>query len=152
MKKQNVSLTPLMALARMKKYCDYQERCHQEVRNKLLQLGVYGMDLEEVIIQLIQEGFLNEERYARSFVRGKFRIKRWGKMKLVFELKKKKISSYCIEAGLEEIDDTAYQDAILYNIQKAKDAGNDNDYLIVNYLVRKGFEAELVRSIMKDLG
>lgn len=78
MKNFKQSLTPMMAMVKLRKYCDYQERCHQEVRNKLLELGVYGMDLEEVITQLIQEGHLNEERYAKSFVRGKFRIKRSG--------------------------------------------------------------------------
>ena len=149
MKNFKQTITPMMAIVKLRKYCDYQERCHQEVRNKLLELGVYGMDLEEVIIQLIQEGHLNEERYAKSFVRGKFRIKRWGRIRLLHELKRKNISSYCIQSGLEEIDEEDYHQAILYNIKKARSAGHVSDFDIVQYTTRKGFEAELVKSVLK---
>ncbi len=150
MKNFKQSLTPMMAMVKLRKYCDYQERCHQEVRNKLLELGVYGMDLEEVITQLIQEGHLNEERYAKSFVRGKFRIKRWGRIKLLHELKKKNISRYCIQSGLEEIDEDDYQQAIIYNIEKARSAGHISDFDIIQYTSRKGFETDLVKSVLKE--
>jgi regulatory protein len=149
MKYQKSTLTPMMALEKLKKYCDYQDRCHQEDRNKLLELGVYGSDLEEVITSLIQEGFLNEERYAKSFVRGKFRIKRWGKIKITYELKKKNISSYCIGSGLEEIEDDDYLDAISFNIQKAMDKGITSDFEIIQYTTRKGFEPKLVVEFLK---
>jgi regulatory protein len=67
------------ALKKLQRYCAYQDRCHQEARRKLLDLGIYGDDLEEIISELISDNFLNEERFARSFARGKFRIKGWGK-------------------------------------------------------------------------
>lgn len=151
MKNFKQSVTPMMAMVKLRKYCDYQDRCHQEVRNKLLELGVYGMDLEEVITQLIQEGYLNEERYSKSFVRGKFRIKRWGRIKLIHELKKKNISSYCIQSGLEEIDEDEYRQAITYNIEKARAAGHLSDFDILQYTARKGFESELVKSLLKEI-
>lgn len=149
--KNNNSLTPMMAMLRMRKYCDYQERCHQEVRTKLLELGVYGMDLEEVISQLIQEGLLNEERFARSYARGKFRIKKWGRMKIARQLKTKNVSEYCIKAGLEEIDEEEYYQTILYNIQKAKSSGKSSEYDIVQYMLAKGFESSLVKEALKDI-
>ena len=82
------------ALKKLQRYCAYQDRCHQEVRSKLLDLGIYGHDLEEVIVALIEDNFLNEERFARSFTRGKLRIKHWGRNKILQELKKKNI--FCL--------------------------------------------------------
>ena len=90
------------ALAKMQRYCAYQERCHEEVRSKLLNMGVYSDWREEIIVQLIEENFLNEERFARSFARGKFRIKQWGRNRIRQELKKRKISDYCVRKAMEE--------------------------------------------------
>lgn len=151
MKDFNQSLTPMMAMVRMRKYCDYQERCHQEVRSKLLELGVYGMDLEEVLTQLIQEGYLNEERFARSYTRGKFRIKKWGRQKIVRALKAKNVSEYCIRAGLEEIDEEEYYQTILYNIQKAKSTGKTSDHDVIQNLFAKGFEINLIKEVLSDI-
>jgi len=148
MEKKKHDLTPKMALDRMRKYCDYQERCHREVRTKLLELKVYGMDLEEVISSLIQEGYLNEERFALAFVSGKFRIKRWGRNKIIQELKKRDVSDYCIESGLSQIDESEYIKAIRYQIDKAKSLGAKTDFDILQYTMRKGFENSLVREVM----
>jgi len=98
-----------LALAKLQKYCVYQDRCHSEVRTKLLQLQVYGDDLENIITDLIQDDFLNEERFACSFVRGKYRMKKWGRDKILIELKRKGISAYCIKKGMEEIEDFEYR-------------------------------------------
>ena len=76
-KKKYVSLDK--ALQKLQRYCAYQDRCHQEVRAKLLSLGVYGDEMEEIIVSLIEDKFLDEERFARSFARGKFRLKQWGR-------------------------------------------------------------------------
>ena len=89
------------ALAKIQRYCAYQDRCHQEVRTRLLDMGVYADWLEEIIVQLIEENFLNEERFARSFARGKFRIKQWGRNRIRQELKKRNISAYCIRMAME---------------------------------------------------
>ena len=96
-------MTKLEALKKLQKYCAYQDRCHQEVRSKLLDLGIYGDDLENVMVELIEENFLNEERFARSYARGKFRIKKWGKVRILRELKQRQISAYCIRKGMEKL-------------------------------------------------
>ena len=96
------------ALSKLQGYCAYQDRCHQEVRSKLLDLGIYGNDLEEIMADLIQENFLNEERYARSFARGKFRIKKWGRNRIRRELKMRDISDYCLRKAMAEIEEEEY--------------------------------------------
>ena len=150
MEKKQVHLTPEMALQKMRKYCDYQERCHQDVRSKLLELQVYGSGLEETMSALIQEGYLNEERFAKAFVSGKFRIKRWGKNKIRQELKARHVSDYCIQSGLNQIDDEDYNRTIIYNIDKAISSGSKTKHDILQYTYRKGFEGDLVSEILKE--
>lgn len=142
---------------RIKRYCAYQERCHSEVRNKLLELGFRGDDLEEVIVMLIAENFLNEERYARSFCRGKFKIKQWGRQKIIRSLKQKRISEYCIGKGLEEIDEQEYLTAFNSKFQKKWEAlsSEKNRWVkrkkIRDYLLSSGFEADLIYEKLKTL-
>ena len=102
------SYTPSEALKKAEHYCVYQDRCHQEVRNKLLEWCVYGDDLENIINHLISENFLNEERFAQSFVRGKHNYKFWGKNRIVNELKFRNISSRNIQTALKEIPAATY--------------------------------------------
>ncbi len=83
-------------------YCAYQERCQQEVRSKLYQYGLYKNQVEETLAWLITEGYLNEERFAKTFAGGKFRVKKWGKLKIEQALKQKQLSSYCIRKGMAE--------------------------------------------------
>jgi Uncharacterized protein conserved in bacteria len=97
-------MTHLEALEKLKKYCAYQDRCHQEVRTKLLTMKVYGDALEQIIASLIEDGYLNELRYAENFSRGKYRIKKWGKNKIKQALRQKGISDYCVKKGLAQID------------------------------------------------
>ena len=101
-------MTKSEALQKLKKYCAYQERSHSEVRTKLLSLGVYGDTLEEVILELVQEDYLNEERFARAYARGKHRIKKWGRNKITQGLKMKRVSDYCIKQAMTEIDQELY--------------------------------------------
>ena len=89
-------------------YCQYQERCHSEVRNKLYELGCNKDDVEQHIIDLIETGILNEERFAKAYAGGKFRMKQWGREKIRQQLKFRKISEYCIRKGLAEIDGNEY--------------------------------------------
>ncbi len=143
-------------LAKLQKYCAYQDRCHKEVRTKLLDLGIYGDDLEEIIAELIAEDFLNEERFARSYARGKFRMKKWGRMRIRRELKIRNISEYCIKKGLSEITEEEYE-AVLSRLLTRKNEILKKSSLferrkkLFNYAYSKGFEANLIQSFVKDL-
>jgi regulatory protein len=135
-------------------YCAYQERTHQEVRDKLYDLGLHKDEVEEVLTELIMEDFVNEERFAKSFARGKFKLKRWGKMKILQELKRRKISSYCIEQAMLEIPEDEYENVILRLIDQKKTNYSGNEFEVKNkisrYLINKGYESELVWDKLKD--
>lgn len=148
-------ITPDEALSKLQRYCAYQDRCHQEVRSKLLDLEIYGDDLEDIMASLIGDNFLNEERFAQSYVRGKFRIKKWGRIKIKIELKRKNISEYCQKKGLAEINENEYIKTIYELIEKkGKTIKAKNDYekkrKIAAYLMRKGYESHLVWECLKD--
>lgn len=147
------SMTPSMAIERMRKFCGYQERAHSEVRTKLIKLEVYGDDLEEIIAQLVSEDFLNEERFARAYVRGKFRMNKWGKFKIKMHLKQKRVSEYCINEGMQEISDEEYSNMI-DDLLSRKLVGNIDakaKQKIRDALMRKGFEPALVSERMAAL-
>ena len=135
-------------------FCAYQDRCHEEVRSRLKELGVWGDDLEEIIAELISENFLDEERFAKSYSRGKFRIKNWGKIRIVSELKKRKISDYCIKQGLLEIDADEYLETI-EKLQKKYAATHPelNAFELqtktIHYIYSKGFEMDKILEIVK---
>jgi regulatory protein len=144
-----------LATEKMKGYCAYQERCHKEVKEKLIKLEVYRDDADEIIITLIQENFLNEERYAEAYCSGKFRIKRWGRNKIKMNLKQKGISDYCIIKGLKEIDENEYLETILYWVNRLSDKYTGySDYAkkgkIAHYLMLKGFESSLIWEQLND--
>lgn len=149
-------LTKQEGLQKLQRYCAYQDRCHQEVRSKLIELGVYGDDLEEIIVELIEENFLNEERFARSYARGKFRFKCWGRIKITRELKMRKISDYLIRKALEEIPETDYQQE-LYQFLERKlpliKAKNDFErkQKLAAYAQRRGFESEYIWQTVNEL-
>lgn len=136
-------------LLKASSFCAYQERTQQEVRNKLYEQDVDKDLIEEVIVKLIEENFLNEERFAKAYAGGKFRIKRWGRNKIVQELKQKGLSAYCIKKGMEEIDAKDYEDTLQFLIdKKEKEVKEKNVFKrkdkISKYLIRKGYEPELV--------
>lgn len=144
-------------LEKIKQYCAYQERCHSEVKTKLIQLSVYGEDLEEVIAELISEGFLNEERFARSYCRGKFTLKKWGKNKIVQNLKTKGVSEFCIRKGLLEIEEEHYE-AVFQELfeKKSKELSSEKNHWmkkkkILNFFLQKGFESHLVYDKLKEI-
>ena len=138
------------ALEKIKQYCAYQERCHSEVRNKLYGFGLNTEEIEMLISTLIQENFLNEERFALAFAGGKFRIKKWGKAKIKQALNFKKISPYCIDKALKSLDDSTYEK----NFEKLADVkwlslkGEKNKYIkqgkLRRYLMGKGYESNLI--------
>ncbi len=148
MKKTRKYISKLDALKKLQRYCAYQDRCHKEVRTKLLDLGIYGDDLEEIIAELIAENFLNELRFAKSYARGKFRMKRWGKNRIKQELKLRKLSAYCIKKALLEIEEEDYLSTINDLIEKKiKDYKEPNEYKLKNkialYLINKGYESSI---------
>lgn len=100
------------ALELLKKYCVYQDRCHSEVRTRLLKLNIYGDDLEDIIADLIVDKYLDEERFAKAYVRGKYRQKSWGRNKIKQGLQVKKVSEYCIKSGMKEIDEIEYMEIL----------------------------------------
>ena len=112
-------------ILKIKKYCDYQERCHKEVKNKLYEMGCNSDSVGEITVLLIEAGYLNEERFAKAFVRGKFKIKKWGKVKIKHELKLRDISEYCIKKALLEIDEDDYLNTLNELVAKKKFRKND---------------------------
>lgn len=130
-------------------FCAYQERTQQEVRSKLYTLGLYGDEVEELIAELISDNFINEERFAKAYAGGKFRMNHWGRLKIQVALKAKGVSKRCIEAGMAEIDDEAYQEKLDFLIRKKMSMIKEEDevktkYKLANYLLSKGFESPIV--------
>ena len=107
-----------MAHHKIKQWCAYQERSQHETRQKLYDYGLFSEDVEDIIAKLIEENFLNEERFALALTSGKFRIKRWGRIKIKLELKKHKVSDYLIQKALKSINDKDYEMTIVKIIEK----------------------------------
>jgi regulatory protein len=147
-------LTKEQALQKLKHYCAYQERCHSEVKEKLYALGVWKNEHDVIIAALIEEGYLNEERFAIAFASGRFRMKQWGKVKIKYELKQKQVSEYSIKKALKQIDEEEYL-ATFKKLAKEKYASlKAEQYLVrkkktMDYLLAKGFEMELVRGAVE---
>lgn len=138
------------------KYCAYQERTQQEVRNKLYSYGLYTDLVEEVLAELIMEGFISEERYAKAFCRGKFMSNKWGRIKITLGLRQKGISEYCIRSGMEEIDEAEYETMLKKLLLKKWNSMDTTDNYIrknkaAQYAIGKGYEAELVWQKLADL-
>jgi regulatory protein len=154
---QQQKLTPLQALPKLKQYCAYQERCHSEVKDKLYSYGVYNNDAEEIVSKLIEEDYLNEERFAIHFTSGRFRIKQWGKVKIKYELKQKQVSEYCIKVALKNIDMDDYEKLLQkLSEQKLKTLKSEKNIFIKkrklqDFLLQRGFENDLVRTVVQKI-
>jgi len=149
-------MTVSIANEKLKKYCAYQERSHKEVVDKLYKLGLYKNEVDQVLIALIQDDFLNEERFAEAFVSGKFRIKRWGRVKIKSHLKQKNISDYCIKKGMGVIDETEYLETLNYWVErKTREVKEADEFKkkgkIASFLMQKGFESNLIWEILNDV-
>ncbi len=143
-------------LDKARHYCSYQERCHSEVRTKLLELGARGLDLDNIIVRLIEDNFLNEERFAIAYAGGKFRQKQWGRNKIIAELKFRKISDYCIKKALKEIDEDDYiqtLDHIIYKKSGTLKVKNPiaKKMKLVAYAMSRGYEQDLVWSAVNRM-
>ncbi len=148
-------MTRKEAKLKLANYCAYQERSQKEVRNKLYETGLYQDEIEEIISELISENFLNEERFAKAFIGGKFRIKKWGRNKILMAIRQYDISDYCIKKGLQEIDSDDYNNTMeQIIIAKNKGLSEDNIFVrrnkLAKYAMSKGFEAELVWNFLKQ--
>lgn len=148
-------LSPPEALARIMRYCAYQERSHQEVKRKLFDYGLFASQVDEILSQLIADGFLNEERFAKAFAGGKFRMKKWGKMKIEQELKSKGLTERFIRTGLKEIDATDYRKALVTVVRKKIKETHEPNLLarrnkVARFAIGKGYEPELVWETVKD--
>lgn len=142
-------LTPQQAKQKIERYCAYQERSHQEVRNKLYAFGLYRADVEEILSTLITDGFLNEERFSRAFTGGKFRMKKWGRIKIIHALEGKGVSANCIRMGLKEIDEGDYLAtlrALLKEKMRSLDAANIYALRgrLSKFAILKGYEPDVV--------
>lgn len=149
-------LEPKEAKLKAADYCAYQERSQQEVRDKLYSYGLHQDEVEDVLADLIVEGFINEERFARAYVGGKFRMKGWGKLKIMQGLQQHRISEYCIRKGLEEIEPEAYYQVLKKHAEKKLPSlRGQSAYLqkgkLTQHLMMKGFEGDLIREVIEEL-
>ena len=151
-------LTKEQALQKLRHYCAYQERCHMEAKEKLYSFGLRKQMVEESLAQLIEEDYLNEERFAIQFAGGKFRMKQWGRVKIKHALKQKQVSTYCINKALKELDEGDYMKT-LHKLAQQKwstvKGEGVNGFVkmskITDYLLQKGYEQELVREVVNGL-
>ena len=144
------------ATKKMEHYCAYQERCHQEVINKLIQMHMIPEAIDVIVVHLLEDNFLNESRFAKQFVSGKFKIKHWGKNRISFELKKKDISKINIQEALNKIEDEEYIELFNEIAKKKADSLRDaNVYKkkkkFVDYFLYRGWESYLVYDKANEL-
>jgi regulatory protein len=149
-------LTPTEALARAYRYCAYQERSHQEVKNKLYSFGLYTDEVDELVARLITEGFLNEERFAKAYAGGKFRIKKWGRVKIENELNSLGLSKNCISRGMKEIANDDYENTLRHLLEKKEQSTDEANVFrkrdkLAKYAISRGYEPELVWKTVKAL-
>ncbi|MBY0244368.1 MAG: RecX family transcriptional regulator [Sphingobacteriaceae bacterium] len=157
---KNTKQTPIIldkkkALAKLEQFCAYQERSQQEVRDKLYTYGLFSSEVEEVISLLIENNFLNEERFSIAYAGGKFRIKKWGRGKIKQGLRLKKVPEKMIQKVLNDIDGDEYFKTIVELLEKKSRLINENNPLkrkikLISYLQSKGFENDLIFEALKD--
>lgn len=147
MKNENFTINEIEQ--KLKRYCSYQDRCHNEVEKKLKEFDLIEEAKNKILFNLINENYLNESRFSENFVRGKFKIKNWGKIKIVQELKSRNISDINIRRGLMEIDEVEYKNKLenIFN-KKLSSLGNQSvinkKKKIFSYLSYRGWETNLI--------
>jgi regulatory protein len=153
-KKQNLSKKD--AFLKAANYCAYQERTQQEVREKLIyEYGQTTDEADDIIVDLIEQNFISEERFAKAFAGGKFRMKKWGKVKIEAELKARKMSAYCIKQALKEIPESDYKKTLFDLLEKKYNAlANEENFSkkqkMARFAISKGYESELVWKLIED--
>lgn len=153
-KKQPIKITdPHLALIKMQSWCAYQERCQQDTRNKLYELGLWPEAVENIIVKLIEDNFINEERFAMQFAKGKFNIKKWGRIKIKQELKQKRVSDYCLKKALQQIDEEEYIAMLTKVIATKKRLITEKNpiklkFKLATFAISKGYERDLVFDVL----
>jgi len=149
-------LDPQKAKEKILRYCVYQERSHRQVKEKLYSFGLYKNEVEDLLAELITNGFLNEERFALAYAGGKFRIKNWGKIKITNGLKAQGITPYLINKALKEIDEQDYKDT-LRKLLKKKSASLENvsplerKQKLLRFAQSKGYQSELIWQMLEKI-
>ncbi len=144
------------AKVKLEAYCAYQERCEQEIRQKIYSLGIFGEDVDFLVSDLISNNFLNEQRFAEAFVSGKFRIKKWGRIKIKQHLKQKNISDYSIKKEITKINSDEYWQTLVSltesknKLIRAKDNW-DKRIKLQRYLHSKGYEGDLIQDAITEM-
>ena len=146
-------MTQKEALEKMAKFCAYQERCQSEVKHKLFGFGLSNEEIDNIICDLIEHKFLDEERFTKAFVRGKFNQKGWGRIKIQQHLNRKQISSFCQKKGMLEINENDYLSKLEEIILKKSNSLQTEDQFIrksktARYAISRGFESELVWEVL----
>ena len=144
------------ALTKLENYCVYRERCHKEVEQKLNEMRMIPEAKEKIILHLLKHDLLNEERFSKAFARGKFRIKKWGKQRIIKELKHKGISKYNIDSALKEISDIDYMNAFHELSEKkfnsiSESNKNKKKKKLIDYLIYRGWESHLIYDKVTEL-
>ncbi|MES2731199.1 MAG: regulatory protein RecX [Bacteroidota bacterium] len=144
------------AYLRASSYCAYQERSQDEVKERLREWNIRGEDAEMVIARLIEENFVNEERFAQAFAGGKFRILHWGRLKIRQELRARGLSENCIKLGMKGIEEEEYRQALYQLLEKKKTSLKDEDPLmkkqkLLRYAIGKGYENDLIWNAVEQL-
>jgi regulatory protein len=140
----------------LERYCVYQDRCHKEVISKLYDCNMIPETHDIIIVHLIEHDFLNEERFSKSYARGKFRIKKWGKVRIVRELKFRNISAYNVKTALKEIEESDYFNTFnTLALKKFDSITESNPYKkkkkLADYLLYRGWESDLVYKKVSEL-
>ena len=142
-------------LSKVRGFCAYQERCIHDVVEKLREWKVGQKHAEKIIEQLIKEDYLNEERFARSFAGGKFRINHWGKTKIIYELERRQVPDLIIQIGLEEIDDEEYTETLKEILQRKNREINEKDPFkrkqkLIAFGLQRGFHYSLIKQVLEE--
>lgn len=156
MERSPKKLTVGEAKQKIYNYCAYQERTHLEVKNRLYTFGLHTNDVDELLAHLIEEGYLNEERFAKAFAGGKFRLKKWGRLKIINELESRGLTTNCIRSGMKEIEEPDYEKTLQTLLIKKANLLDDADSFVrrdrlARFGIQKGFESELVWKIVKTI-
>lgn len=154
---RRTSLSREQALQKARHYCGYQERSHQEVKEKLYSFGLRRQDVEDALATLIEENYLNEERFAVQFAGGHFRLRQWGRVKIRYELKQRQISEYNIKKALATIGEEEYERMLVRVAeQKWETLRSETDLFVrkrklQGYLLQKGYEQDRIAAVIGGL-
>jgi regulatory protein len=154
---RRTALSLEQALQKARHYCGYQERCHREVKEKLYSFGLHKKEVEQALATLIEENYLNEERFAVQYAGGHFRLKSWGRIRIRYELKQKQVSEYCIKKAIAGIDEEEYDRTLARLAEERAEtfAGEPNAFIrrqkLQEYLLRKGYEQDKIMSTLQHV-